>query len=1280
MLSIVTEAMGPTECGACPAPLPDFQVWRGVAFDDFHELPPEIRSGAVNYLPCQACGYQASLWPGFICVDRRRGRTIFVCHTHDDAGNEARFTETVALLRDDAGFAGIDWERPYIEATNYRDVQSLLTHDDELFALEADYWRAFARRRDITDVRARAVRLLNDTADVGIIMLSGAEAAPGFRAALFKAATQRLEAPSSSERDRRVAQIWLDLEARTQRLRGVPIDDVREPSADDEAEDAFIEAARAAGGLQANVSLPPEVRRVAKALVEALENSLRLSPEPVAFHRLALRRLCAIEDIARAFVGGDPKRGDPARLPALREKIEAAAVSLGEWPLRAADGADMTLRDLAERAAAGVRTHQVLMGNVAADYVRRGELSLDRAGTAIELLTSIAEQHGDLEALISAAFVIVQCEEREGLDDVVIYGTLAQMLLAMDDSRRGRSGLMLERSSAMQLGVAAQRLAAYFAKLTMSYPAGLCSALSAGYFGLVGRADGVFAGRTDAAQHLHNAGRLSDHVLRDLIDDLKADPSAGLSARRDLARALVMRAQKEFAAISAPAANLQMGFRDGLEEAVMIAADQVLFGRRLPGDGDAEPQADLPFGPGFDPELVRAIEAQAAAEDEAPGERTIVITGVVQRQDAPPHVALASIAARWYATLGEALGIADELQDGELVLGIYSFFFAHLRSFAEPHWVLYFVRVVRSELLRRKIAPEPGPQLVFASAELGAALAMRDAFADRDRAEALAQGPATRFVTALQHFESPAELARSTDIEPVGALVEVGELLEAMGHFAPAAAYFAEAARFTLANNEVGHQQVYRAQSYRAAVLPVYRAARALAKSDLTTGEGRFMSFTVELMEYVRAHSQRLAPGLKPWTDEASDSANPLNAALEGLPVRLGGLGEVCPPDSAVVTFSLAHSTDRNFGFWHCALILPGTSELAARYVPFHEIFEPFKVVAALVEKAQGSIVGRRLEDLDAALDADRAEFDTALETLADALLPEDVMSLLQSRGVSRLYIVPESYLHHVPWAALLVRTGTGRAPLCDVGPEGLRINLLPSLAVLAKRPRLQVRHRAEAEGPAALLALDVRWRHDVAPIYGVRKRLVAALTARAGDEEEPSSRGDLDLERPEVVSFVNMVRDHPLSLFFGHGEVGDDGAQLILEDGLVTERVVEGATNVVQLAGEVALLMACSGVSTESPAIGREVPGVHMALVRGGVGCVVGSDTPMTPIVALWLVEQVLPLLVDGASPDVALEVARRRIRSSQGLGHPLFWGHLVCFGDGSRPLSRTAQGGAST
>lgn len=464
-------------------------------------------------------------------------------------------------------------------------------------------------------------------------------------------------------------------------------------------------------------------------------------------------------------------------------------------------------------------------------------------------------------------------------------------------------------------------------------------------------------------------------------------------------------------------------------------------------------------------------------------------------------------------------------------------------------------------------------------------------------------------------------------------------------------------------------------------VTPFYRAARSLARLNERVPDFKTTALCVELSEMVKFKSQRLERSRKPAPPRrVRSTASPFDDLLKALPVNIETLRSVCPPRSAVLFFSLAHETAMNPGFWFSTLILPHQLDIAMpKCMPFSQVYDPHLAVESVFRQSRESLASSNAEEGVQLLGGLEEEMNHMLAQLGDALMPPHYVEQLQRRGIERLYIAPEAYLFETPWAALRVQTAQGRRWLCELGCAGgpLKISVLPCLATLAPpvAEASPVEPRAPLQPLGAMLTTQGEWRTELPAIGSLSARFDAAVVRASSmlgsGEGEEGARVE-----PKVETFLRMLRYRRIGIFMGHGEGSELGTQLVLEDGVVGEVEIAAAHRVLPLATQVVFMLACSGLRSRGQGIGREVSGAHMALVRSGVRCVVGSPMPMFPVTAMSVLETAGPAIAAGLSADTTVEQARQQLRRDPRYANPTFWGHLVCFGDGSVRLDGRSPG----
>lgn len=1256
MLRIVKESRDGGPCGGCGGSLPTFQVWQGLRFDDFHELPDEVRSGTINFLPCPHCGYRAWLWPGFVCFDAKRKRSVLLTYSHDYLDNAATFSRVVASLKvADPGFADLDPTRPFVEVSHYEHLLGVLAHDDELFNLEAAYWQGFRERCGIEDLQMRARRALDLTETVPLITLSGLERKAPFISALLSEARHRLETRIPGSVAHQVATAWVEA-VNNYRLAVANNDVEAEPETKGDV-DADDDGGSDSGAVvtPANWRVPDELRTILQSLIEAIEPRLNQGPSGAPHWTAFARLLHAIRE-TRDY-------SQPVLLNALPEEVQRPVEVLSEWlrTLRVHDEDSVVAGpEVVRRAALGeVKFQGALFETIVLETGKRESAAQLMAG--IELFTELAYRCRRLESTLFAGFLIGLLEKQFGGDRQIEHAAYATPVVALAvEPAKGRT-VTLHPGSFAAFGIATQNLARHLGPLGFQHAAALSAGISAFFFTRAGRQDGALKSRTDAAEYLMREGMLQDDALSALVDELQTydrDPANTAGPSIDLGRALLLRAELQFRDTQGRVLYLQSsleakeGGSTGDEPKILIPGDGRVFGRRLPredGIGRAEAEAD---------ESLRPEDDQGGSDQST----TLVMYSTLARPGRASVVVMAHIQADWFRTLGKVLDVGDRGVP-EMVISAYSLLIEFVRRFDCPGLARYFVRAVRAEYYDRNLEAPAQVRFTLALADAHALLSDARHAGIMLTAEQLDAGPVLHELdAALQAIDLAPGAIQGVD--PIGALIATAEVTEAIGQYEKAATGYVQAALVTLESDES-----YTPHSAERAVGPVYRTVRALAKAEMACPRDGRAGRCIELAEFVKSRSQRLVVDRnRRARKRLAEREEPWAPILADLPVDLESLRSLCPEGSALLFYSLMQRTELNEGFWLSALILP--MELGAprlRCTPLDDVYSAQQKVADEFRRAEALVFGHRLEDVPARLEQSQASLNAALEDLAEILIPPDVVAELERRAVTRMFITPEAYLFDTPWAALPVSTSNGRKPLCALA-GGVAVNILPSLGVLARRRRVPNVRGPKLQSAGAMFVPEAPWRPDLAPLTAIRKRLTEAINEAA---RSTHALDDLTWIPADVPSFIGMLRECRISVFFGHGEVSEHGSRLILSDGSVEGRTVESASNVAPLASDLSLIMACSGINSVSRKHVREISGIHMEMIRGGVRCVVGSARPLIPIVAIKVLETVLPLIVQGEEIDDAVERARTAIRASPNLKHPLFWAHLACFGDGSKRLA---------
>jgi CHAT domain-containing protein len=1253
---LAKQILAETPCGTCPQVFRNVEIWRGVAFDSLSAMPDEVRRGTVNYLPCPVCGNIASLWPGFLCYDSNQDRLI-VSIQRLDSVEAMHALVTGALQHCEAADLGIPPGDPVGKAvfvTDYRHILHWLVADAAAFAVQAALFAKYWHRAGIEDTLSRARRALNDYYADSAVHLLGSEESSDFFALVADLAGRDRE--SCDPGDPRQAMIpplldhlarakWTDAE----RARASGIAGIEPPDAEpvtQQLPQLAVEAVRSAFMAEAQRPDPPSLGL--GSLADALLADL-----------FRIAATTQFEGTRRTPIG-TISSGCAARVEALITASSAAGLDLSFDNHHGKSGA---LRLALVDAAAG---SSYWLARITHFFMWARSAAADGENVAAEFdryVVEVVRETSSLEALAIAIVILTEPQRDPAYRKALQRAHLVTAYAHIRCHDRGTPMALLSENCAA-LGVSWELMASYLEDTP--YTAGLCAGVAMVLFHRGGRKDGVLRARCIALQCRAAHGKFEEAEVDALIAEIRAlvasAPEVYGDLEHQLATLLQMRAARLRSAASSPfVAMLPTAPPASGTEAALRYVWSRLRGR--PGE-DMVPNIAGWLArrsqKAFQRIIDRWIESCRTVRPNAAESDTIFILATALGTGSMKVEAVWCDGCAWVNEAVEAIALAATQGDRAWAESWLRFLHA-VDELEIPALTRFFVQALRAEPQWKAARPMAATLAIM---ELEACIAgYREAGLDSSSEtgplidELFREGGDADFETLFR--------AERTWSVSLGAL-KLGEVFEATGQLGAALGAYLLAARTERQFNQASHLSLYEAPDEFARVRPFMRMARALANAQAANPGLGVTPLCIELAEVAKAELQYLpAPAVGASRRVAQDYPD-LAAAMTGLRVNLDTLGAHCPPGSSVLFYALLHDTPCNPGCWFAGSILPGPPvALSGVTMPFGTVYDAHLNVQTRMGEALDALIGLTLRAAAERVEGSRAELDAALERLADALISPAWIAAILERRLYTLFIVPEAYLFDIPWSALRVQTPEGRIALGELEIDGraLAISILPSLSALAlKRPE---RDPDKPLKLAALSATAVDWLEGLASL-SVYDQTLDALTQKLG------AALSLEVHRESGVARVKQLLDGfeaSALLFFGHGHCGAEGPSLIAADGFVGEREIKAAVATAPLRCDLALLLTCSGVSSARDDPGAMVSGVHMAAVRAGVGCVIGSSKPLLTIAALRLLDALTSSL-PGTRFDQALGDARLALSREPDTSHPMFWGYITCFGNGTDRL----------
>jgi len=296
----------------------------------------------------------------------------------------------------------------------------------------------------------------------------------------------------------------------------------------------------------------------------------------------------------------------------------------------------------------------------------------------------------------------------------------------------------------------------------------------------------------------------------------------------------------------------------------------------------------------------------------------------------------------------------------------------------------------------------------------------------------------------------------------------------------------------------------------------------------------------------------------------------------------------------------------------------------------------------------------------------------TALEGLADVLLPGDLVDQLHERGYRKLVIVADLYLHEVPFAALRPNQDGRRAYLgLPGGGQGFQIVYAPSSSIFA---HWIVRAPARTSHDRRSAALFVDPLGDLSQANPMVVSTFNSIGSNLRDRHVDVTRFDNTLATP--ISWINELCNHDLVVYFGHSEAGHGDAEhaaLMLNDGvgalspMSAADIYRESSRKLFSNNSLIVFASCSGGLAFSGGwdSDRELTGLSVAHLQAGCGTVIAASRPLLDSPTLVLLDSFLGRLLQGDDAATSLTEAQRELMESQTpFRHPHFWCYLGLMG----------------
>lgn len=376
------------------------------------------------------------------------------------------------------------------------------------------------------------------------------------------------------------------------------------------------------------------------------------------------------------------------------------------------------------------------------------------------------------------------------------------------------------------------------------------------------------------------------------------------------------------------------------------------------------------------------------------------------------------------------------------------------------------------------------------------------------------------------------------------------------------------------------------------------------------------------------------------------------------------------PKDLVLLEYVLMPSSPGCPGSWALFVVQPNVDNpwLAWQEPDLERVLEAQKKLAAIANEFETTVVHYGFQ---AVSNTDDQRYTSALEELADVLIPPGLLEKLRVAGYQRLVIVPDAYLQGVPFAALRPKENGTRSYLgLRTKNSGFQLIYAPSASIFAHwTKRTPVANFTMPNGAA----LFIDPLSDLSENNSAVAQTFSKIESDLQDRQIKVKRRDGIEATP--TAWLSETPACNLVIYFGHSIAGPEETEpaLMLNDGagtpaLITADTIFGAATR-NLFAESSLFIfgSCSSgfASAGKWDSDRELRGLSIAHLYAGCGAVIAASRPLLDAPTLVLLNTLIGEILKGASAATCLTQAQRKMASSETIyAHPHYWGYVGLMG----------------
>jgi tetratricopeptide (TPR) repeat protein len=387
-------------------------------------------------------------------------------------------------------------------------------------------------------------------------------------------------------------------------------------------------------------------------------------------------------------------------------------------------------------------------------------------------------------------------------------------------------------------------------------------------------------------------------------------------------------------------------------------------------------------------------------------------------------------------------------------------------------------------------------------------------------------------------------------------------------------------------------------------------------------------------------------------------------------PLEFSEVSARLPKDLALLEYVLMPGSPGCPGSWALFVVEPNADKpwLAWQEPDLERVWEAQQKLAAVANEFETTIVHYGFQ---AVANTSDSSYTSALEELADVLLPQGLLEKLRAAGYQRLVLVADAYLQEVPFAALRPQENGSRSYFgLQNEKSGFQLIYAPSASIFAHWTR-RVPLATVTESHRAALFIDPL--SDLSEYNAAVAQTFSAIESYLEARQIKVKRWDGSEATPEA--WLTETPACNLVIYFGHSIAGPEETEpaLMLNDGagvpalITADTIYSTATRDLFAESSLFIFGSCSSgfASAGMWDSDRELRGLSVAHLYAGCGAVIAASRPLLDAPTLVLLNVLVTEILAGADAATCLTQAQKKMAASASIyAHPHFWGYVGLMG----------------